>query len=148
MRSSSIYSSASRVRIVASTSKPRREPVLNPGKNRTTSSYSQHFYHLTIAASSFRQWRDAECPQEKVGDMTELFYWKELERRARAAQALAMLNNRTDTSGINEANAILDELCLDRRGAERLIRSRMPPRPDARPIPRDAAFLRRAVYFR
>jgi hypothetical protein len=125
MRSSSIYSSASRVRIVASTSKPRREPVLNPGKNRTTSSYSQHFYHLTIAASSFRQWRDAECPQEKVGDMTELFYWKELERRARAAQALAMLNNRTDTSGINEANAILDELCLNRMGAERLIRSRM-----------------------
>jgi hypothetical protein len=57
--------------------------------------------------------------------MTEPFYWKELERRARAAQALAMLNNRTDTSGINEANAILDELCLNRMGAERLIRSRM-----------------------
>ena len=35
--------------------------------------------------------------------MTDLFYWKELERRARAAQALAMLYNRTDTSGINEA---------------------------------------------
>ena len=90
--------------------------------------------------------------------MTELFYWKELERRARAAQALAMLNNRTDTSGINEANTILDELCLDRKGAERLIRSRMPPRPDARlkPLtasaiaasPRDAASLRRPVYFR
>jgi hypothetical protein len=61
--------------------------------------------------------------------MTELFYWKELERRARAAQALAMLNNRTDTEGIDWANAILDELCLDRSGAERLIRSRMPQRP-------------------
>jgi hypothetical protein len=82
-----------------------------------------------MAASSFRQWLSAECPQGKVGDMTEFFYWKELERRARAAQALAMLSNRMDTSGINEANAILDELCLDRRGAERLIRSRMPPRP-------------------
>ena len=90
--------------------------------------------------------------------MTDLFYWKELERRARAAQALAMLYNRTDTSGINEANTILDELCLDRKGAERLIRSRMPPRPDARakPLtasaiaasPRDAASLRRPVYFR
>ena len=90
--------------------------------------------------------------------MTDLFYWKELERRARAAQALAMLNNRTDTSGIDEANAILDELCLDRRAAERLIRSRMPPRADARPkplttsviaaSPRDAASSRRAVYFR
>ena len=88
--------------------------------------------------------------------MTELFYWKEVER-ARAAQALAILYNRTDTSGINEANTILDELCLDRKGAERLIRSRMPPRPDARPkplttsiaaSPRDAASLRRAVYFR
>ena len=76
---------------------------------------------------------------------------------ARADQALAMPNNRTDTSGIDEANAILDELCLDRRGAERLIRSRT-PRPDARakPLtasaiaasPRDAAFLRRPVYFR
>jgi hypothetical protein len=42
---------------------------------------------------------------------------------ARADQALAMLNNRTDTSGIDEANAILDELCLDRRAAERLIRA-------------------------
>ena len=51
--------------------------------------------------------------------MTELFYWKEIERRARAAQALAMLHNRTDTDGINQANAILDELCLDRKGAER-----------------------------
>jgi hypothetical protein len=61
--------------------------------------------------------------------MIELFYWKELQRRARAAQALAMLNNRTDTDGINQANAILDELCLDRSGAERLIRSRMPQRP-------------------
>ena len=90
--------------------------------------------------------------------MTDLFYWKELERRARAAQALAMLYNRTDTSGINEANSILDELCLDRKGAERLIRSRMPPRPDARPkrlaasaiaaSPRDAASLRRPLYFR
>ena len=90
--------------------------------------------------------------------MTELVYWKELERRARAGQALAMLNNRTDTSGINEANAILDELCLDRRGAERLIRSRVPPPPDACPkplttsaiaaSPRDSASLRRAVYCR
>ena len=34
--------------------------------------------------------------------MTELFYWKEME------------------------HAILDQLCLDRNGAERLIRSRMP----------------------
>jgi hypothetical protein len=51
-----------------------------------------------------------------VGDMTEFFYWRELERRARAAQALAMLNNRTDTSGINEANAILDELCPRSKG--------------------------------
>ena len=39
------------------------------------------------------------------GDMTDLFYWKELERRAGAAQALAMLYNRTDTSGINEARS-------------------------------------------
>jgi hypothetical protein len=61
--------------------------------------------------------------------MTELFYWKEMERRARAAQALAMLYNRMDSDGINRANAILDELCLDRKGAERLIRSRMPQRP-------------------
>ena len=61
--------------------------------------------------------------------MTELFYWKEIERRARAAQALAMLHNRMDTDGISQANAILDELCLDRKGAERLIRSRMPLRP-------------------
>ena len=61
--------------------------------------------------------------------MTELFYWKELQRRARAAQALAMLHNSTDTNGVNQANAILDELCLDRKGAERLIRSRMPLRP-------------------
>jgi hypothetical protein len=30
--------------------------------------------------------------------MSELFYWKEIERRARAAQALAMLHNRTDTT--------------------------------------------------
>jgi hypothetical protein len=60
--------------------------------------------------------------------MTELFYWKEIERRARAAQALAMLH-RTNTDGINQANAILDELCLDPKGAERLIRSRMPQRP-------------------
>jgi hypothetical protein len=29
--------------------------------------------------------------------MTELFYWKEMERRARAAQALAMLYNRMDS---------------------------------------------------
>jgi hypothetical protein len=63
--------------------------------------------------------------------MTELFYWKEIERRARAAQALAMLHNRMDTDGISQANAILDELCLDRKGAERLIRSRMPLRPSA-----------------
>jgi hypothetical protein len=42
--------------------------------------------------------------------MTELFYWKEMERRARAAQALAMLHNRRDTDGINQANAILDQL--------------------------------------
>jgi hypothetical protein len=62
--------------------------------------------------------------------MTELFYWKEIERRARAAQALAMLH-RTDTDGINQADAILDELCLDRKGAQRLIRSRMPLRPSA-----------------
>jgi len=61
--------------------------------------------------------------------MAELFYWKEIERRARAAQALAMLHNRTDTDGVRQANAILDELCLDRMGAERLIRSRMPRRP-------------------
>jgi hypothetical protein len=47
--------------------------------------------------------------------MTELFYWKEIERRARAAQALAMLHNRMDTDGIGQANAILDELCLDRK---------------------------------
>jgi hypothetical protein len=57
--------------------------------------------------------------------MTELFYWKELERRARAAQALAMLRDNTDEAVINRANAILDEICLDRNGAERLIRSRM-----------------------
>jgi hypothetical protein len=63
--------------------------------------------------------------------MTELFYWKEIERRARAAQALAMLHNRMDTDGIRQANAILDELCLDRKGAQRLIRSRMPLRPSA-----------------
>jgi len=61
--------------------------------------------------------------------MTELFYWKETERRARAAQALAMLSNRMDSDGIYRANAFLDELCLDRTGAERLIRSRMPQRP-------------------
>lgn len=48
--------------------------------------------------------------------MTELFYWKEMERRARASQALAMLYNRMDLDGINRANAILDELCLDRKG--------------------------------
>jgi hypothetical protein len=60
--------------------------------------------------------------------MTELFYWKELERRARAAQALAMLRDNTDEAVINRANAILDEICLDRKGAERLIRSRMPQR--------------------
>jgi hypothetical protein len=66
--------------------------------------------------------------------MTELFYWKEIERRARAAQALAVLHNRTDTDGISQANAILDKLCLDQMGAERLIRSRMPRRPvTARP---------------
>jgi hypothetical protein len=39
--------------------------------------------------------------------VTELFYWKEMERRARAAQALALLYNRTDSNGINQANAIL-----------------------------------------
>ncbi len=61
--------------------------------------------------------------------MIELFYWKELARRARAAQALAMLHNQTDAEIVNQANAILDELCLDRKGAERLIRSRMPQRP-------------------
>ena len=75
---------------------------------------------------------------------------------ARADQALAMLNNRTNTSGIDEANAILDQLCLDRRAAERLIRSRMPPRADARPkpltagaiaaSPRDADSLRRSDF--
>jgi hypothetical protein len=67
--------------------------------------------------------------QEEI--MTELFYWKEIERRARAAQALAMLHNRMDTDGIRQANAILDELCLDRKGAERLTKSRMPLRPSA-----------------
>jgi hypothetical protein len=61
--------------------------------------------------------------------MTEVFYWRELARRARAAQALAMLHDKTDADVINQANAILDELCLDRKGAERLIRSRMPQRP-------------------
>jgi hypothetical protein len=66
--------------------------------------------------------------QDLAGAMTDLFYWKEIERRARAAHALAMLHNSTDTDGINQANAILDELCLDRMGAERLIRSRMPRR--------------------
>jgi hypothetical protein len=30
-----------------------------------------------------------------------------------------MLHNRRDTDGINQANAILDQLCLDRNGAER-----------------------------
>jgi hypothetical protein len=60
--------------------------------------------------------------------MTELFYWKEIERRARAAQALAVLHNGTDMDGISQANAILDKLCLDQKGAERLIRSRMPRR--------------------
>jgi hypothetical protein len=40
-----------------------------------------------------------------------------------------MLHNRMDSDGINQANAILDELCLDRIGAERLIRSRTPQRP-------------------
>jgi hypothetical protein len=138
--------------------KPRCELVLEPGKNQIPSSYSQYFYHLTIAASSFRQWRDAECPQEKVGDMTELFYWKELERRARAAQALAMLNNRTHTSGVKRGQRHSRRALPRSKGAERLIRSRMPPRPDARPkpstasaiaaSPRDAASLRRAVYFR
>jgi hypothetical protein len=63
--------------------------------------------------------------------MIELFYWKEIERRARAAQALAMLHNRMDADGIRQANAILDELCLDRKGAERLTKSRMPLRPSA-----------------
>jgi hypothetical protein len=70
--------------------------------------------------------------------MIELFYWKEMERRARAAQALAMLHNRRDADRINQANAILDQLCLDRKGAERLIRSRMPQRSSltASPSPR------------
>jgi hypothetical protein len=67
--------------------------------------------------------------------MTEMFYWKEIERRARAAQALAILHNRTDADGVSQANAILDELCLDRKGAERLIRSRMPPRPSRSVLP-------------
>src|SRR5271163_602583 len=71
--------------------------------------------------------------------MTELFYWKELQRRARAAQALAMLDNRTHSDGITQANAILDELCLDRKGAERLIRSRMPQRPSQAVSPSPAA---------
>ena len=66
-RNSSIYSSASRVRIVAATSKARREQLLDPGKDQTTSSYSQNFHHLIIAASSFRQWRGVECPQGKAG---------------------------------------------------------------------------------
>jgi hypothetical protein len=61
--------------------------------------------------------------------MTELFCWKEMERRPRAAQALAMLRNRRDTDGVNQANAILGQLCVDRNGAERLIRSRMTQRP-------------------
>jgi len=39
--------------------------------------------------------------------MTELFYWKEMERHTRAAQALAMLRNRRDTDGISQANARL-----------------------------------------
>jgi hypothetical protein len=68
--------------------------------------------------------------QTKQGEfMTEQFCWKEIERRARAAQAVAMLHNGTDMNGISQANAILDGLCLDRKGAERLIRSRMPRRP-------------------
>jgi hypothetical protein len=108
---------------------------------RAPSNYPQHFWHFTTAAPSLRLRHGAEYRQgglSKVGldraattdeIMIELFYWKELQRRARAAQALAMLNNRTDTDGINQANAILDELCLDRSGAERLIRSRMPHRP-------------------
>jgi hypothetical protein len=37
--------------------------------------------------------------------MTDLFYWKEIERRARAAHALAMLHNSADTDDINQANA-------------------------------------------
>ena len=81
--------------------------------------------------------------------MTELFYWKEIERRARAAQALAMLHNRKDMDGINQANAILDELCLDRRGAERLIRSRMPRRPGvAMHPPALQSLIRRAAVDR
>jgi hypothetical protein len=67
--------------------------------------------------------------------MTELFYWRELARRARAAQALAMLHDKTDADLVNQANAILDELCLDRKGAERLIRSRMPQRPSVTVAP-------------
>jgi len=39
----------------------------------------------------------AETEPEET--MTELFYWKEIERCARAAEALAMLHNRTDTDG-------------------------------------------------
>jgi hypothetical protein len=70
--------------------------------------------------------------------MTELFYWKEMERRARAAQALAMFCNGMDSDLINQANAILDELCLDRKGAERLVRGRMPqwPKRTVWPSPR------------
>jgi hypothetical protein len=80
-------------------------------------------------------WNRQRCSDErwsttKQEEFTaELFYWKEIERRARAAQALAMLHNGTDMDGISPANAILDELCLDRKGAERLIRSRMARRP-------------------
>jgi hypothetical protein len=80
-------------------------------------------------------WNRQRCSDEgwwtnKQEEFTaELFYWKEIERRARAAQALAMLHNGTDMDGISQANAILDELCLDRKGAERLIRSRMARRP-------------------
>jgi hypothetical protein len=40
-------------------------------------------------------------------------------------QALAMLlRDNTDEAVINRANAILEEICLDRKGAERLTRSR------------------------
>jgi hypothetical protein len=34
---------------------------------------------------------------------------------------------------IKQANAILDEICLDRNGAERLVRSRMPRRSSLTP---------------
>jgi hypothetical protein len=42
--------------------------------------------------------RTGDGQTEPAETMTELFYWKEIERRARAAQALAMLHTRADTA--------------------------------------------------